>query len=81
MYSADTRATYADLCKTAAAGLPARIGTHLVDAMKEHPLIAAALVTAMGATGGYELGESKEKAKQQSMLQGMQYGHALGRNP
>lgn len=77
MYSASTRATYADLCKTAAAGLPSRIGTMLVDAAHEHPIIAASLAAALGTGGGYALGSAHEKDKTNSMLQGIHMARTL----
>lgn len=46
MYSASTRAAYAELYKTAEAALYSRLNTKLAEALKDHPLIVAALYEA-----------------------------------
>jgi hypothetical protein len=79
MYDAAVRATYADLFKTAEAGLGNRVGEAIREAIKSHPALAMTISAALAGTGGYALADQQAGEKHKSQLQGIAMGHQLAR--
>lgn len=79
MYNAAVRAAYADLFKTAEAGLGSRVGMAIQEAIKGHPGLAMAISAALAGTGGYALADQQANERHKSQLQGIAMGHQLAR--
>lgn len=80
MYDAEIRDTYATLYKTAAAGFAPNISKTLKGAVREHPLVLAAITAATAGLGGHALGASSQakldEAKVKAWMGGLNYGRA-----
>ena len=82
MYTVATRESYRGLFKTANLALGPRVASILSNAVKSHPLIAAALATAVAGGAGHMLGAHSERSKadaekaefDRGMANGMHYG-------
>ena len=85
MYTVATRESYRGLFKTANAALGPRVASILSNAVKSHPLVAAAIAAATAAAGGHVLGAHSERSKadaartefDRGMATGMHYGRGV----